>query len=488
MRTVTAALACLVVVLACSGTAGATTYGVADDTGKYADDGGAAFFSRLNDVGMTENRVAVLWDAAHPSTITDQAFLDRSIPQARLHGIEIVFAIYPARARALAETPNGVELFAEFAAKVAERYPQVTKIVCLNEGNQPRFHQPEFDSAGRPAAGALQERTMAACYDALKSVNPSIDVLAFGISPRGNDDFDANSNVSRSPVLYVKDLGDAYRASGRTRPIADDVAFHCHPNLNTDAPGVGFAWPNAGCINLDRMKQAWWDAFHGTGQPLFEETGASAPAPGTKAYVRFFVDEAGYQARVPADKSRFYSGSENVKLLDDTTQGNYYAQLIAMVACDRNVKLLNLFHLADETLLPGWQSGLEFADGTPRSSYAIVKSALAANRACHGSEHVWHHTTSVVGASVKFDRPHDSFLVSVAEGFTYRVSVLRGTKTVTSASGTNAGGQIQFKLPRLTAGTYRVAVKLKAQTNSERVSTFARTVQIANVVRYNGRR
>jgi hypothetical protein len=489
MRTVTAALACLVFALAlCSG-AGATTYGVADDTGKYADDGGKVFFSRLNDVGMTENRVAVLWDATHPSTIVDQAFLDRSIPQARLHGIEIVFAIYPARARALADTPNGVELFAEFAAKVAARYPTVAKIVCLNEGNQPRFHQPQFDAGGNAVAGALQERAMAACYDALKSVNPNIDVLAFGISPRGNDDFNASSNISRSPILFVKDIGDAYRASGRTRPIADDVAFHCHPNLNTDAPSVGFAWPNAGCANLDRFKQAWWDAFHGTGQPLFEETGAAHPEPGTKAYVRFFVDEAGYQARVPADKTQLYAGSENVKLLDDTTQGNYYAQLIAMVACDRNVKLLNLFHLADETLLPGWQSGLEYVDGTPRASYAIVKAALAANRTCHGPEHLWHHTTSVVGASVRFDRSHASFVVAVGEGFTYKVSVLRGGRVVTSAAGTDAdAGQLQFKLPRLTTGAYRVVVRLKAQMNRERVSAFARTLQIASAVRYNGRR
>jgi hypothetical protein len=365
----------------------------------------------------------------------------------------------------------------------------VTKVVCLNEGNQPRFHQPQFDAAGNPVAGALQERAMAACYDSLKAVNPNMDVLAFGFSPRGNDDFGASSNISRSPILFLKDVGDAYRASGRTRPIADDVAFHCHPNLNTDAPSVGFDWPNAGCANLDRFKQAWWDAFHGTGQPLFEETGAAHPDPGTKAYVRFFIDEAGYQATVPADKAHFYSGAENVKLLDDTTQGNYYAQLITMVACDRNVKLLNLFHLADETLLPGWQSGLEYVDGTPRASYGIVKAALAANRTCRGPEHLWRHTTSVVGASVRLDRARNSFVVSVAEGFSYNVRVFRGPKAVTGASGASAdGGQVLFKLPRLAAGTYRLEVRLKAQTNRDRVSTLARTIQISRTVRYNGRR
>ena len=348
MRKATAALACLLSALALTGSAAGITYGVADDTGKYADDGGAAFFSSLRNVGMTENRMAVMWDPAHPTTITEQAFLDRAVPQAVAHGIEPIFAIYPAKARALVDTPNGIQLFAQYAAKVAERYPYVRKFICLNEGNQPRFHQPQFDDAGNAVAGAVQEAAMAACYDALKGVNPNIDVIGFGFSPRGNDDFDATSNVSRSPILFVKDIGDAYRKSGRTLPIADDVSIHCHPNANTDAPSVGFSWPNAGCANLDRFKQAWWDAFHGTGQAVFQETGPHA-TKSSGPFVRLFVDEAGYQAQIPASKAGYYSGSENVKPLDEATQGEYYSQLVSMVACDPNVALLNLFHLVDQS-------------------------------------------------------------------------------------------------------------------------------------------
>ena len=33
---------------------------------------------------------------------------------------------------------------------------------------------------------------MAACYDAVKAVDPKITVIAFGLSPRGNDDFEAS--------------------------------------------------------------------------------------------------------------------------------------------------------------------------------------------------------------------------------------------------------------------------------------------------------
>src|SRR5919201_2073571 len=229
-----AAIASLAAALMLTGAAaGATTFGVTDDAGKYADDGGAAFFSTLTDLGMTENRVSVLWDPANPTTIADQTFLDRSVPQAAAHGIDLVLDIYPAKAR------------------------------------------------------ALQEAAMAACYDALKAVNPNIDVIGFGFSPRGNDSPSAANNVSHSPIRLLKEIGDAYRASGRALPIADDVSVHCYPNVNTDAPTDGYLWPNVGCANLDRFKQAWWDAFHGTAQPLFQEPGAAG------TFARFFLDEVG---------------------------------------------------------------------------------------------------------------------------------------------------------------------------------------------------
>ena len=43
-----------------AGGASSTTFGVADDAGKYSEDGGASFFHMLTDLGMTENRMARL--------------------------------------------------------------------------------------------------------------------------------------------------------------------------------------------------------------------------------------------------------------------------------------------------------------------------------------------------------------------------------------------------------------------------------------------
>jgi hypothetical protein len=473
MWRITAVLASACAALALAGVASSTTFGVADDAGKYAQDGGAQFFNMLTDIGMTENRIAVFWDPANPTTIVDQAFLDRSIPQAMRRGVEVIFAIYPLKARALVETPNGVQLFAQYAARVAERYPYVRKIICLNEGNQPRFHQPQFDDAGNGISGFVQEEAMAACYDALKAVDPGIDVIAFGLSPRGNDDFDAISNVSHSPIRFLAEVGEAYRKSGRTKPIADDVSIHCYPNQNTDAPALGYVWPKVGCVNLDRFKQAWWDAFHGTAQPLFRETGGSGGP-----LVRIVVDEVGYQARIAPEKASLYTGSENVPVVDERTQASYYAQLIALMACDPNVALLNFFHAVDETSLPAWQSGLVLPDFTRRAAYGAVKEAIHANQQCRGTEVQWQHSERLVGARASFKSLPHSFLVRADEAFAYDVRITRtsSTRSLTGASGQgDAARNLLFRLPKLTHGAYRVKVTLRAETNSARATTFTRT-------------
>jgi hypothetical protein len=474
MRRITAVLASACLALVLAGAASSTTFGVADDAGKYAQDGGASFFTMLTQLGMTENRMAVFWDPTQPNTIYDQAFLDRAVPEAQRRGIQVIFAVYPLKARALVDTPNGVQLFAQYVAKVVARYPYVRKIICLNEGNQPRFHQPQFDAAGNGISGIVQEQAMAACYDAVKAVDPNIDVIAFGLSPRGNDDFDAPSNVSHSPIRFLKEVGDAYRASGRTKPIADDLSVHCYPNVNTDAPSVGYQWPKVGCINFDRLKQAWWDAFHGTAQPLFGESGDN----GTGPHVRIYVDEVGYQARIAADKASLYTGAENVPLIDEETQGKYYAQLVAMMACDPDVALLNFFHAVDETNLAAWQSGLVLPDGTRRASFVQVRDAILANQECHGKVAQWRHLEKVVGARAVFKTLPRSFVVRADEGFTYDVKITRpaSTRRLTGASGAGeAARDVMFKLPKLKQGPYRVQVTLRAETNPDRVTVFSRT-------------
>src|SRR5436305_15101701 len=112
MRRISAVLAFACAALVLTGAASSTTFGVADDAGKYAEDGGAGFFTMLTQLGMTENRMAAFWDPSQPGTIVDQAFLDRAVPQAPRRGIDVVLAIYPLKARDLVDTPTRTQSLA----------------------------------------------------------------------------------------------------------------------------------------------------------------------------------------------------------------------------------------------------------------------------------------------------------------------------------------------------------------------------------------
>ncbi|MGZ4348858.1 MAG: hypothetical protein ACXVFB_16590, partial [Gaiellaceae bacterium] len=67
MWRITAVLACACAALTLAGGASSTTFGVADDAGKYSEDSGGTFFHMLTDLGMTENRMAVFWDPTQPN-------------------------------------------------------------------------------------------------------------------------------------------------------------------------------------------------------------------------------------------------------------------------------------------------------------------------------------------------------------------------------------------------------------------------------------
>jgi hypothetical protein len=412
---------------------GAVRFGVTEDAGKYADDGGATFFPTLTDLGMTQNRITVFWDPAHPAEIQEKAFLDRSLPVAAADHIQVVFSVQPLHPTDITSTPGGALAFASYAALLARAYPQVKQFMIGNEPNQPRFWRPQFSPSGRGVAAAAYEQVLALSYDALKAVDPTIDVIGLGLSPRGNDDPHARSNVSTSPVRFIHDLGVAYRASGRPRPIMDELAFHPYPNPSSgnDPLLKGYQWPNAGVPNFARIKQAVWDAFAGTGQPTFAEPGELFTAPGLAAPppLTLFLDETGWQAKIPPSERSAYTGRENSKTVSEATQARIYGDLVRFVECDPSVTALDLFHLVDESDLDRFQSGLVRADGTHRPSYDAVKDAIAETGGlCSGLETSWRHTTTVAGAAAAFgaaERRRFGFGVSAKETAGFRAGIFR---------------------------------------------------------------
>jgi hypothetical protein len=213
----------------------------------------------------------------------------------------------------------------------------------------------------------------------------------------------------------------------------DLFGFHIYPRTNTDSPAKGYHWPNAGAPNLDRIKQAVWDAFNGTAQPTFAEGPAalSSPAPGAPAPLKFVLAEVGWQVAPLPGLAQDYTGQENVPTISETTQARYYGDLIREFECDPSVSTVLFFLLKDEADLKAWQSGLIRVDGSPRPAYGAVKAALAATGgSCLGKAVLWRHTATVVGARVAWrldprrtDAP--AVRISAAEQVTYTAGVFR---------------------------------------------------------------
>ena len=90
---VTFAFACSALAFAAPGQA-AINVGVADDLPVGQPDGGAASFALMNDVGLKEIRLSVLWDSSQPTTIANQAQIEAVLPVATLRGVNqaVIFA------------------------------------------------------------------------------------------------------------------------------------------------------------------------------------------------------------------------------------------------------------------------------------------------------------------------------------------------------------------------------------------------------------
>jgi hypothetical protein len=319
---------------------------------------------------MKENRWTLLWYPEEPTK--EFNFLDHALAKVP-DDVRIVLSLAPRYA--LQHNPAR---FCAWAGEVATRYPQVRHFIIGNEPNQPRFWQPQFVHF-KPAAGAAYEALLATCYDTLKAVDPTLQVIGFGLSPRGNDKPHAKSNVSTSPLRFLAQAAAAYRASGRRAPLMDALAIHPYPNPNAaaDPPTMGYPSPfNYGVPNIDRVEQAVWDGFHGTAQPT------------TVSGLRLVVDETGWQT--PPDRAHrsLYTGKEVTKTVSVPKQGGFMAESISRYfACDPAISDILFFHLIDESDLGRFQSGLEYVNGDKKASFAEVEQAIKAG--CAGLRIAW---------------------------------------------------------------------------------------------------
>ena len=385
MRLLAAATALTMALLAGAAAAPAADVGANDDSAKHAADHGAGLYGEMAALGLRQTVIGVRFKPSEALVIQDKRLLDKVIPNALDAGLRVVLAVFPYPPREIEARLGTPTLFASYVSAVAQVYPQVRQFVIGNEPNQPAFWRPQFTHSGANASAAEFGRYLAAAYDALKAIDPGLEVVGIGLSPRGNDKPKAKSNVSTSPVRFLRALGTWYRSSGRSRPLMDAFSFHPYPNKATDPLDRGYGWPNAGFVNLDRVKQALWDAFNDTAQPT------------TVNGLRVHLDEVGWQV----DTSRLtgYQGLENVPVTDEVTQAAIYGDLIRRSACDADVHEVSFFGFRDDGLRTGFQAALQRADGTPRPAVAAVRAAIAETASgCVGFPSVWTPIEDVIGA------------------------------------------------------------------------------------------
>ena len=234
-------------------------------------------------------------------------------------------------------------------------------MIVGNEPNLNRFWLPQFDLDGsEPPRPRLPG---AARADVRRAQGRLARVQVYGgaVSPRGGDR--PAARPTHSPTLFIRDLGLAYRASGRDRPVMDAFVIHPYADNSSQSPTAPPAPRAIGVADYGKLVALLGEAFDGTAQ-----AGSALP---------IFYGEFGVESQIPAAKESLYTGTEptTTKPVDEATQAAYYEQALALAFCQPTVGGMLLF-LSRTSARASWQSGVHYVDGTPKKSRPRVTEAL----------------------------------------------------------------------------------------------------------------
>jgi hypothetical protein len=334
------------------------------------------------DLGVRAFRLSLVWEPGrtHLSPAA-RAGLDNAVVAAG--GTRLVLAIYGEGGLAPL-SPADRSNYCTYARNVLEQYPQINDVVIWNEPNLAYYWWKQFNADETSAAPADYEALLAHCWDLLHAFRPGVNLIGPVVSLWGNDNPEALSNISHSPLSFIRKLGEAYRASGRARPILDTFGHHPHPASADERPWKRHdASVYVSLGDWGKLMNALTEAFEGTAQPI----------PGEGPSIWWL--EVGYQTLVDEDKKHLYRGTESWRGAVPAFVGgepdfpapsaespapDQATQLIDSVRlsyCQPYVEAFFNFLLWDEPQLGRWQSGVLWADGSPKGSYQGFKRAIA---------------------------------------------------------------------------------------------------------------
>ena len=297
-------------------------------------------------------------------------------------GMRIVVAVFAEAPQAPIAEPYR-EQYCAYVGKLITRFPQINDVVIWNEPNLSGFWRPQYRSDGSSEAPARYTELLARCYDVLHGIRASVNVVAPATSVFGNDNPNAISNISHSPTAFIRQMGIAYRQSGRTRPLFDTLGHHPYPARSDERPWA--AHPQESIISigdLDRLVRVLHEAFDGTAQPQ--------PDNGLPIWYL----ETGYQTQIDPEKAGLYTGFETwpgslpdrvpsqgppakpPDLSPAPDQATQLADSLRLTYCQPYIAAVFNFLIRDEKDLGGWQSGLLWTDGSSKDSYVPFRDVV----------------------------------------------------------------------------------------------------------------
>ena len=355
-----------------------------DDAMKQADPKTAAALMKVShDAGFDGVLVSSMWTPGTTAPSAQDRHSLRNVVKAAddLHMRVFVF-VWHGLSGSTPHTEQARRQFAAYAAALAKAFPQVRDIVVGNEPNLNTFWMPQFGAGGKDVAAAGYLELLARTYDALKAVSPQIHVIGGALAPRGSDR-PGTKRDTHSPTRFIEDLGAAYKASGRTKPVMDAFAIHPYMRMSKLSPTETHAESTTITLaDYPELVALLDHAFAGTAQ-----RGGDIP---------IYYTEFGVQTHVLAADRHAYTDVNSPSAGDAVspdTQAHYYHEALALSACQPTVKGLFIFHTFDEIDLAGWQSGLYYADQKPKASLpAFQKAASEAREArltrCNGTNFI----------------------------------------------------------------------------------------------------
>lgn len=332
---------------------------------------GSAATGPARDLGAGAMRITVPWSPGQTSLASaDKTRLDRAVSAAG--GLRLVLAVYADAGSSAPRDSTARTTYCTYVRNVLSRFTALRDVVIWNEPNKSLFWNPQTNAPGE------YEALLARCWDVLHGAFPKVNVIGLPLSSTGND-----NATSTSPGAFIRALGDAYRASGRTTRILDTVGFHPYPLAPSERPWRKHIQSKViGMGDWNKLMYNLRLAFDGTAQPI----------PGSGGVLIWYL-EAGFQTTVDPDHAAAYSGAENVAAIQVSAggepdspppaetspapdQATQIVDAIRLAACQPQVGAFFNFLLFDEPVLSGWQSGAYWADRTPKPSLDAFHSAI----------------------------------------------------------------------------------------------------------------